>query len=152
MQWSGIIAWVLGANLAGICLENGLDTPGKHSEMTGWVAAVLTQDLHSHHRLPSAHRKTRKTCSSSSISATPASSSAVLLFCSSQKVWAQQEAYKPSGVSQVVLGAGESLQLQIVEQHLGASLIQEYVISGNSPNLRSKILLLSFHGNMGIKL
>lgn len=148
VQRNGFIAWVPGANLAGICLEDGLGTPGKDSEMTGWVAALLTQDLHSHHHLPSAQRKTRKPCSSSRVSATPASSSAALLFCSSQKAWAQQEAYKPNSVG----SRRTSSQLQVVEQHLGASLIQEYGISGNSPNLRSEILLLSFHGNMRIEL
>lgn len=54
VQRSGFIARVLGANLAGIHLEDGLGTPGKDNKMKGWVAAVLTQDLHSHQHLPPA--------------------------------------------------------------------------------------------------
>lgn len=42
VQRSSFIARVLGANLAGIHLEDGLGTPGKDNEMKGWVAAILT--------------------------------------------------------------------------------------------------------------
>lgn len=42
MQWDGFIAPVLGVNLASICLQDGLGTPGKDNEGKGWVADILT--------------------------------------------------------------------------------------------------------------
>lgn len=152
VQRSGFIAWVLGVNLAGIHLEDGLGTPGKNNEMKGWVAAVLTQDFHSHQHLPPAQAL------SGNSSATAGSLQHLqipqLQFCF---VLFRKEGYNRKHASSTTFGGSRRTpsQFQAVEQYLRASPRQEYGISGNSQDLRgnsSLLLSLSLHGNMGIKL